>query len=253
MNTPVNTTAIGAGPWTQLIRAQCLNLVREPAYTLPTLLFPVMFYAFFGLLMVPGQSAWLLCTFATFGAVGAALFSFGVGIATERAQGWLKLLRASPAPITAVIAGKAFGAMLFALAITVLMSVLAAVFGDVRLHTGQWLALAVVLMAGTLPFSLIGLSLGLWLSPNAAPAVINVVFLPMVFLSGLWVPVSQFPGWLQGFAAWLPPYHLAELALHAAGVKPAEVAFSTTVLLGYSAVFAALTAIGWRRLDGVRS
>jgi len=184
--------------------------------------------------------------------VGAALFSFGVGIATERAQGWLKLLRASPAPIAAVIAGKAFGAMLFALAIMVLMSVLAATFGDVRLDTGQWLALAAVLAAGTLPFSLIGLTLGLWLSPNAAPAVINIAFLPMVFLSGLWVPVSQFPGWLQGVAAWLPPYHLAELALHAAGVKPAETVASVAVLLGYCGVFAVLTAFGWRRLDGVR-
>jgi len=249
----MTTLALRFAPAAQLIRAQCLNLVREPAYTLPTLLFPVMFYAFFGLVMVPGQAAWLLCTFATFGVVGAALFSFGVGIATERAQGWLKLLRASPAPISAVIAGKAFGAMLFALAITVLMSVLAATFGDVRLHTGQWLALAGVLMVGTVPFSLIGLTLGLWLKPNAAPAVINILFLPMVFLSGLWVPVSQFPGWLQGVAAWLPPYHLAELALHAGGVKPAAVSVSTAVLLGYCCIFSALTAIGWKRLDGVQA
>jgi len=244
--------AIQPGAWLQLIRAQCLNLMREPAYTLPALLFPVMFYAFFGLVMVPGQSAWLLCTFASFGVVGAALFSFGVGIATERAQGWLKLLRASPAPIPAVIAGKAFGAMLFAVVIVVLMSALAAGLGGVRLFTGQWLALAAVLVAGTIPFSLIGLTLGLWLSPNAAPAVINLLFLPMVFLSGLWVPVTQFPAWLQALAPWLPPYHLAELALHVAGVKPAGVVFSLGVLLGYSVLFGALVAIGWRRLDGIR-
>jgi len=244
--------AIQPGAWLQLIRAQCLNLMREPAYTLPALLFPVMFYAFFGLVMVPGQSAWLLCTFASFGVVGAALFSFGVGIATERAQGWLKLLRASPAPIPAVIAGKAFGAMLFAVVIVVMMSALAAGLGGVRLFTGQWLALAAVLVAGTIPFSLIGLTLGLWLSPNAAPAVINLLFLPMVFLSGLWVPVTQFPGWLQALAPWLPPYHLAELALHVAGVKPADVVFSLGVLLGYSVLFGALVAIGWRRLDGIR-
>jgi len=248
----MNIDAIQPGAWLQLIRAQCLNLVREPAYTLPALLFPVMFYAFFGLVMVPGQSAWLLCTFASFGVVGAALFSFGVGIATERAQGWLKLLRASPAPIPAVIAGKAFGAMLFAAVIVVLMSALAAGLGGVRLFTGQWLALAAVLVAGTIPFSLIGLSLGLWLSPNAAPAVINLLFLPMVFLSGLWVPVTQFPAWLQALAPWLPPYHLAEQALHVAGVKPAGVVFSLGVLLGYSVLFGALVAIGWRRLDGIR-
>ncbi|WP_376691704.1 ABC transporter permease [Wenzhouxiangella sp. EGI_FJ10409] len=124
---------IAANPSLQLIRAQWLNLLRTPAYTLPTLLFPVMFYVFFGLLMLRGQSLWLLCTFATFGVMGAALFSFGVSIATERAQGWLLLLRASPAPVSAVIAGKAFGAVLFAIIIVVMMSALAATFGSVRL------------------------------------------------------------------------------------------------------------------------
>lgn len=248
----MNTATLQGNAWFQLVRAQCLNLVREPAYTLPTLLFPVMFYAFFGLLMVPGQSLWLLCTFGTFGVVGAALFSFGVGIATERAQGWLKLLRASPAPLPAVVAGKAFGALTFALVIVGLMGTLAVVFGGVTVSTAEWFALGAVLALGTVPFSLMGLTLGLWLSPNAAPAVINVVFLPMVFLSGLWVPASQFPQWLQAFAAWLPPYHLAEIALHVTGAKPAEWGESVVILAVYTALFAVLTAMGWQRLDGIR-
>ncbi|MCA1779473.1 MAG: hypothetical protein LC637_08850 [Xanthomonadaceae bacterium] len=83
--------------------------------------------------------------------------------------------------------------------------------------------------------------------------MINIVFLPMVFLSGLWEPVTQFPAWLQAFAPWLPPYHLAELALHVAAVKPADVMVSVAALLGYSVLFGVLTAIGWRRLDGVRA
>ena len=248
----MNPATIRRNAWYQLVRAQCMNLAREPAYTLPTLLFPVMFYAFFGLLMVPGHSLLLLCTFGTFGVIGAALFSFGVGIATERAQGWLKLLRASPAPVHAVIAGKAFGAVLFALIIIGLMGMLAGIFGGVAIPAATWLALAAVLAAGTVPFSLMGLTMGLRLAPNSAPAVINLLFLPMVFLSGLWVPVTQFPAWLQGLATWLPPYHLAEIALHVSGAKIADWAWSAFILCVYSLAFAALTAAGWRRLDGIR-
>lgn len=240
-----------ANPSLQLVRAQWLNLVRTPSYTLPTLLFPMMFYVFFGLLMLRGQALWLLCTFATFGVMGAALFSFGVSIATERAQGWLLLLRASPAPIKAVIAGKAFGALLFALVIVVTMSALAAAFGGVRLATGQWLALALVLTAGALPFCLMGLALGLWLSPNAAPAVLNLVYLPLGFLSGLWIPSVMFPQWLQGVAEWLPPYHLAALALDVTGAKAADWSHSLSVLAAFGLIFAVLTATGWRRLSGV--
>lgn len=240
-----------ANPSIQLVRAQWLNLLRTPAYTLPTLLFPVMFYGFFGLLMLRGQALWLLCTFATFGVMGAALFSFGVSIATERAQGWLLLLRASPAPVSAVIAGKAFGALLFAIVIVVLMSVLAAAFGDVRLTTTQWLGLAGILTVGALPFCLMGLTLGLWLSPNAAPAVLNLVYLPLGFLSGLWIPAPMFPGWLQSLAEWLPPYHLAALALDITGARPADWGHSLAVLGVFGLIFAVLTALGWRRLDGV--
>ncbi len=240
-----------ANPSIQLIRAQWLNLLRTPAYTLPTLLFPVMFYVFFGLLMLRGQSLWLLCTFATFGVMGAALFSFGVSIATERAQGWLLLLRASPAPVSAVIAGKAFGALLFAIVIVVMMAALAAAFGEVRLETKQWLGLAGVLTVGALPFCLMGLALGLWLSPNAAPAVLNLVYLPMGFLSGLWIPSTMFPGWLQTVAEWLPPYHLAALALDITGAKTADWGHSLAVLGAFGLVFAVMTALGWRRLAGV--
>ncbi len=249
----MNRHTLAHNPSLQLIQAQWLNLVRTPAYSLPTLLFPVMFYSFFGLLMIRGQALWLLCTFATFGVMGAALFSFGVGIATERAQGWLMLLRASPAPVGAVVAGKAFGAMLFALIIVVLMAVLAAAFGGVRLATGQWLALAGVLVAGTLPFSLMGLALGLWLQPGAAPAVLNLVYLPLGFLSGLWIPAMQFPPLLQAIAGWLPPYHLAALALDVTGAKPADWTAALVHLGAFTLVFAVLTALGWKRLDSVRS
>ena len=247
MNSSIRATAIRPAAWWQFIHCQWLNLVRMPAYSLPTLLFPVMFYAFFGLVMIRGQAHYLLATFATFGIMGAALFSFGVSIATERAQGWFTLLRATPAPLAGVVAGKWFGAAIFAAVIVVMMEVLAAVFGGVRMHPGQWFGLVGVLVVGTLPFCLLGLGLGLLMSPNAAPAVINIVYLPLAFLSGLWVPVSQFPAWLQGFAGWLPPYHLAQLALHAAGVKPTEIMIHVLALAGFSAAFLLLVAVGWRR------
>lgn len=232
----------------QFMYCQWLNLLRVPAYSIPTLVFPVMFYAFFGILMNPGASAYLLATFATFGVLGAALFSFGVGIATERAQGWYTLIRATPAPLIGIVIGKWFGAALFSAAIIVSMCAIAGLIGGVRLEPSQWWGLLAVLIAGTLPFCLLGLGLGLLLSPNAAPAVINVVYLPLAFLSGLWVPVSQFPAWLQALAPWLPPYHLAELALQVIGVRSSEPWMNVLALLLFSALFAILVVIGWRRM-----
>lgn len=231
----------------RFVECQWLNLLRTPGYTLPTLMFPIMFYSFFGLLMIRGQAQYLLCTFATFGCIGAALFAFGVGIATERAQGWLTLLQATPAPIAAVLVGKGFGAALFAAIITLIMSVLAAVFGDVRMATGQWAGLLLVMVLGSLPFSALGIGLGMSLAPNAAPAVLNLIYLPLGFLSGLWIPISQLPGWLQDAAVWLPPYHLAELALHVTGTRSGSVLVSLAILTGYTLLFVLFAAWAWRR------
>jgi len=248
MTTSTMTTGRRLASYWRFMHCQWLNLVREPAYTLPTLLFPIMFYLFFGVLMIPGLASYLLATYATFGVLGAALFAFGVNVATERAQGYFTLIRATPAPLLGVVAGKWFGAALFGAIIVVSLSVMAAAFGEVRLASSQWWGLLGVLMLGTLPFCLLGLGLGLMLSPNAAPAVINLIYLPMGFLSGLWVPLSQFPSWLQAVAPWLPPYHLAALALHVTGVQSTEPLGHVLALLVFSLLFAGLVGWGWRRM-----
>ncbi len=248
MNIATMTMSRRIQSYWQFIHCQWLNLLRVPAYTLPTLMFPIMFYAFFGLLMIPGLAGYLLATYSTFGVLGAALFAFGVNVATERAQGYFTLLRTTPAPLMGIVLGKWFGAALFGAIIVVSLSALAAAFGDVRMLQSQWWGLLGVLMLGTLPFCLLGLGLGLLLSPNAAPAVINLIYLPMGFLAGLWIPLSQFPGWLQAVAPWLPPYHLAALALHVTDVQATEPMKHVLALLIFSALFAGLVAFGWRRM-----
>ena len=138
----------------QLTRSSFLSLWRMPAYSLPTILFPVGFYVFFGLVLNPGLAQWMLSTFGTFGVMGTALFAFGVSVSIERSQGWWLLLRAAPTPFAAVLAGKLATVVVFSLMILLSMAWLAAIFAGVRLETGQWLALVGVLILGAVPFSL---------------------------------------------------------------------------------------------------
>ena len=234
----------------QLTRSSFLSLWRMPAYSLPTILFPVGFYVFFGLVLNPGLAQWMLSTFGTFGVMGTALFAFGVSVSIERSQGWWLLLRAAPTPFAAVLAGKLATVVVFSLMILLSMAWLAAIFAGVRLETGQWLALVGVLILGAVPFSLLGLALGMWLSPNSAPAVINVLYLPLAILSGLWIPVSQLPGVIQGLAVWLPPYHLAGLALHVSGTHAGPWLQHVAALLAFTLFSVALAAMAWRRFKG---
>src|SRR5690606_6976623 len=109
-----------------------------PAYAIPSIAFPIVFYTMFGLVFggrigsVP-MSAYLVATYGAFGVIGAALFGFGVGVAIERGQGWMVLKRATPMPPLAFFTGKLFVAMVFASIIVVLLIGLAIFAGGVRL------------------------------------------------------------------------------------------------------------------------
>lgn len=200
--------------WQMEAKLDLLTLWRTPGFVAPSLLFPVMFYLLFGVFLSQGgHSDYLLVTYCCFGVMGPALFNFGVNVATERSQGWLTMKQIAPAPVSAYLCGKMASSLLFALVIVVLLFSVAALFGDVRLATLQWFGLAALVLIGTLPFCLFGLWLGLTLSAKAAPAVVNLIYLPLAFLGGLWLPIHNLPSFLQHFAQLLPSFHFGQLAL----------------------------------------
>lgn len=235
-------------------RAEFLSAVRQPAFALPTLLFPTMFYVFFGLVFPMSRTlhmpTWMLATYGVFGIMAPALFGFGVGIAVEKSEGWLRLKRVVPVHPLVPLLARTLMAMLFALAVFMLLAALAALFGEVRMPRLQWMTLALVLVSGAIPFCAMGLAIGLWLSARAAPAVVNLLFLPLAFFSGLWVPLVIFPAWLQKAAVALPPYHLAAIALDVVGAQPAaSIGIHVAFLAAVTVVFIAVAAVGWRRVQ----
>ncbi len=222
-------------------RLEILSLVRQPDFALPSLAFPLMFYVFFGLVFSMGggmhMPTYLIAAYGTFGVIAPALFSFGVGVAVERAEGWLRLKQASPAPPTAYVVAKTGLSLAFAAVVVLMLMALGALFGDVRLPRPGWFATFGVLVAGTIPFCALGLLIGMNVRGNAAPAVVNLLYLPMSLLSGLWIPIQLFPELLQKLAWVLPPFHLVQLTFRAVGM-PAQTPIWVSV-----AYLAAMTLI----------
>src|SRR5271157_1542981 len=98
-----------------------LNRLRLRAYSLSTILFPVMFYVLFGLVLNPKDApvggttitTYLIATYGTFGVMGASLFGTASGLAAERGLGWLQVKRASPMPPFAYFFGKLMMSIIF--------------------------------------------------------------------------------------------------------------------------------------------
>ncbi|MFK5635948.1 MULTISPECIES: ABC transporter permease [unclassified Ornithinimicrobium] len=238
-------------------RHEFLKLIRIPIFAVSTIALPVIFYVLFGVAFAGGQdggagvTTYLLATYGTFGVIGAALFGFGVSVALERGQGWMRLKRVSPMPPQAYFVAKvAMSTTVSALIIGALF-VLGATLGGVRLSATGWISLGLVLLLGALPFSAMGLAFGYLVGPNSAPAMLNLIYLPMAFASGLWIPIHQLPAFVQGIAPALPPYHFAQLALGTVGAaESGSWALHAVVLLAFTAFFLAVAAWGFRRDEG---
>lgn len=108
--------------------------------------------------------------------------------------------------------------------------------------------LLATLVAGSLPFSAMGLALGYFAGPNSAPPTINLIYLPMSFCSGLWVPFMFLPKVVRQIALVLPPYHLSQLALAVVGAGNHESnAAHWEVLLAFTLICLGIARIGFQR------
>ncbi len=231
--------------------SEWLRVIRTPMFALPTLLFPWMFYSFFGVMFSggSGNAQYLMITYGAFGVIGPALFGFGVGVASDRQQGLLQLKRVLPMPMSAYFGAKIGTCLIFSILILLGLACIAMLFGGVRMEPVQWLLLCAILLIGTLPFCAIGLFIGLSTNSQAAPAIINLIFLPMAFLSGLWIPVFVLPVILQKIAIIFPAYHLAQLALAVIDKHEGQSLIGhISILLLYTGIFLLLASAAWKRL-----
>ncbi|HYG62022.1 MAG TPA: ABC transporter permease [Thermoanaerobaculia bacterium] len=238
-------------------KSELLKLLRLPMYAVPTIAFPMVFYLLFGVAM-GGRSAggvsyatYLMVSYGAFGVVGASLFGFGVGLAVERGQGWMLFKRATPMPPLVHLAGRLTVCLLFSAAVVLGLFALGAALAGVRLPAAAWLTLVPVLLSGALAFGAFGLAIGYWVGPNSAPAVVNVIYLPVAFASGMWFPIQAMPRFVQELAPFLPSYHYTQLALKVIGADlGGAVATHVAALVGFTVVSLFLARAGFRRDEG---
>ena len=233
----------------QEMRSEILRYLRNPGFVLPTTLFPTVFYLMFGVFMARqhgGDAArYLLASYACFGVMAPGLFGFGVSLALERENGLLTLRRALPMPPAAYLVGKMVMAMLMAAVIVTLLVLLAVFVAHVPLGAGHVARLYAVAILGVLPFCALGLLVGSLVKGQAAPAIINLLYLPMAFLSGLWFPLQG--ALLAAAPAW-PSFHLNQLALAAVGLRqPGALLPHVLVLAAFALVVPWIAARRLRR------
>jgi ABC-2 type transport system permease protein len=156
-----------------------------------------------------------------------------------REQGVLKRIRGTPMPASSYLLGIAGNAITN----TALQIVIITVAGRLFFGTG-WPRdvgeLVVFVCAGVLCFASLGVAFSHAI-PNfdSAPAYVNAVFLPVIFVSGVFFDAARAPGFIRGIAQALPLKHLID-GLSGAMVHAGSGLAQNISALGVIAAWAAL-------------
>lgn len=242
-------------------RIQTLSLLRLPAYVVPTIAFPAMFFVLFDLSAARTQAAIADVTtlsFVAFAIIGVALYQFGVGIAQERGRPWERYVRTLPVSAVARFAARIASALLFGILTAALVALVSRAFTPIDLGASQWLRVLMYAAIGGVPFVLIGISIGYWASAQAAVPIATAVNLLFAYAGGLWMPPQYLPGIVQRISPYLPTRQFADLLWsvihgappHAFASDSASHAIAGLAL--YAAIFFALASIGYRRDENKR-
>ncbi len=157
---------------------------------------------------VPGLSALAV--------IAASFVNLVISITTLRESGVLKRRRSTPVPAWVLIAGRTLTAIGISL---VTMAVLLAVgrFGyGVHLPTRTIPGVALTAVVGAAAFCVLGYGLSTAIhSADAAQPMVQAIMLPLYFISGVFIPNVNLPGWLRHIAEVFPVQHLADGLHHA--------------------------------------
>ena len=197
---------------------------RNPASAFFTFVFPLLFLVIFTTLLgnddirvQPGQtiktSTYYVFGMAAFGLISACYTNIAISVLFAREEGVLKRLRGTPLPAGTYLSARVIHASLVGFLLVAITVVFGALVYDASVPSGADMGLFVLtLFVGAACFAAIGLAVtGVVPNADAGPPIVNAIILPLLFLSGVFIPLgSDSPAWVQWVGRIFPVKHLVD-------------------------------------------
>jgi ABC-2 type transport system permease protein len=223
---------------------------RNPPAAFFTFVFPLLFMLIFNVIFGEGAARFFTPAIIVFSVVTATFTNLAMNITFARDTGVLKRIRGTPLPPWAYLAGRIGQAIGVTVLLVAIVAAAGALLYDVPFPWDALPAMLLLLAVSATAFAALGLAVaGVMPNADAAPAIVNAIVLPVLFISNVFIQMENAPDWLDTVSYVLPVRHFADgmLELYAsggdAGVPWSEI--GVIALWGVVGVAAALRFFSW--------
>lgn len=237
-------------------RYEQLSFWRNPQSAFFTFVLPVVVITIFGALFhdVPAGSffyglpalRYYVATIAAVSVLGSCYSQLAIVLSTRRQNGQLKRVRATPLPAWAYFVGLLAHCLMVSVVDVLLIVAVGRAYGVPLPAVSQWPALVLALGLGASAFCALGVGVAsLIRNAEAAPAVVQFVLFPLVFVSGTYLPIHS--GLVNGVSGALPvrPFNQALLGALAQDTGFAWRSLGVLLLWGAAGAVVAVRRFRW--------
>jgi ABC-2 type transport system permease protein len=195
---------------------------RNPSQAFFTFAFPLMFLVIFTSLLGHGtvhvgrltlkQSTYYVASMASFGVISASYNNIAMATAFQRDSGILKRIHGTPLPGGSFLGARVIHSMFVAVLLVALSTAFGRTAYSANVPSGvALLHFLVMLVVGSAAFCALGLAISAAIpNADAGPAIVNASILPLLFLSGIFIPFGNAtPSWILWVARVFPVRHFA--------------------------------------------
>jgi ABC-2 type transport system permease protein len=187
---------------------------RNPPAAFFTFAFPLLFMFIFNVIFGAEAARFFTPAIIVFSVVTATFTNLAMNIAFARDSGVLKRIRGMPLPTWAYLAGRIGHAIAVTMLLVAIVAAVGALLYDVPVPWDALPIILLVLAVAAASFSALGLAVaGLLPNADAAPAIVNAIVLPTLFVSNVFIQIDNAPEWLNTISYVLPVRHFADAML----------------------------------------
>ncbi len=212
------------------------GLLRNARVLIFTIAFPVVFLVIFaGIFGGSGKTTTLhgheigVDSYFTAGIIAYAIMmsafsTLAITLTTQRESGQLKRFRGTPLPPWAFMAAQILRSLVLVIVMVVVLLVIGSIAFSVDVPGAAMVGFVVYCALGTATMASLGIALTS-VAPTAEAASTIAPFTSVIlsFISGVFIPVEQLPGWLEQIGRVFPLYHLADGLQTTLGLDPSGV------------------------------